>query len=193
MTSTTHPKMQNPSQKNLKRKPTTTTTTFNNYQKHVLLPNQCGSNLVQTIDAPIPLVWSILRQFDHPQGYKQFIKSCTLKTGTGGTGSVREVMVVSGLPARNSTERLDKLDDELHVMMVSIIGGDHRLENYHSTTSLHSTEGGQKTVVMESYVVDVPAGNSKEETCVFADTIIGCNLKSLACVTEKKWSLMTCV
>ncbi|KAI9198573.1 hypothetical protein LWI28_018390 [Acer negundo] len=175
--------MQNPSQKNLKMKPKTTTM-LNNYQTHVLLPNQCGSRLVQTIDAPLPLVWSILRRFDHPQGYKQFIKSCTLKTGTGGTGSIREVAIVTGLPARASTERLDKLDDELHVMMVSIIGGDHRLENYHSTTSLHGTKGG-KTVVMESYVVDVPAGNSKEETCAFADTIIGCNLKSLASVTEK--------
>ncbi|TXG47584.1 hypothetical protein EZV62_026878 [Acer yangbiense] len=83
-------------------------------------------------------------------------------------------MIVTGLPARTSTERLDKLDDELHV---SIIGGDHRLENYHSTTSLHGTEGGQKTVVMESYVVDVPAGNSKEETCVFVDTIIDVRLE----------------
>ncbi|KAK2642447.1 hypothetical protein Ddye_024210 [Dipteronia dyeriana] len=110
MTSTTHHKMQNRSQKNLKRKPTMTTM-FNNYQKHVLLPNQCGSNLEQTIDAPIPLVWSILRQFDHPQGYKQSIKSCTLKTGTGGTGSVREVIIITGLLARTSTERLDKLDD----------------------------------------------------------------------------------
>ncbi|KAK0578443.1 hypothetical protein LWI29_010488 [Acer saccharum] len=191
MTTTTHHKMQNPSQKNLKMKPKTTTM-LNNYQTHVLLPNQCGSTLVQTIDAPLPLVWSILRRFDHPQGYKRFIKSCTLRTGTGGTGSVREVVIVTGLPARTSMERLDKLDDELHVMMVSIIGGDHRLENYHSTTSLHGTEGGRETVVIESYVVDVPAGNSKEETCAFVDTIIGCNLKSLASVTEKMAAHVYC-
>ncbi|KAJ4703657.1 Abscisic acid receptor like [Melia azedarach] len=157
-----------------------------NIHDHVkdLSPNRCGSSLVQIIDAPLPLVWSILRRFDSPQVYKQFIKSCTLRAGTGGPGSVREVMIVSGLPAQRSTERLDKLDDELHVMMVSIIGGDHRLENYQATTTLQETDGG-KTVVVESYVVDVPRGNSKEDTCTFADMIIGCNLRSLASVTEK--------
>ncbi|KAE8719896.1 Abscisic acid receptor PYL4 [Hibiscus syriacus] len=152
-----------------------------------LSPNQCGSSLVQAIDAPLPLVWSILRRFDNPQAYKQFVKSCTLSAGDGGIGSVRQVMVVSGMPAATSMERLDRLDDGTHVMMVSIIGGDHKLVNYRSTTSLHESgsEGGGKTVVVESYVVDVPAGNSKEDTRSFADMIVGCNLRSLARVTEK--------
>ncbi|KAK9031178.1 hypothetical protein V6N11_032565 [Hibiscus sabdariffa] len=155
-----------------------------------LSPNQCGSSLVQAIDAPLPLVWSILRRFDNPQAYKQFVRSCTLSAGDGGIGSVREVMVVSGMPAATSMERLDRLDDDTHVMMVSIIGGDHKLVNYRSTTSLHESRseegnGGGKTVVVESYVVDVPAGNSKEDTRSFADMIIGCNLRSLARVTEK--------
>ncbi|KAK6268625.1 hypothetical protein QUC31_012785 [Theobroma cacao] len=128
-----------------------------------------------------------MRRFDHPQLYKQFVKSCTLSAGTGSIGSVREVMVVSGLPAATSMERLDELDEDSHVMVVSIIGGDHRLVNYRSTTTLHEIEEGKggKTVVMESYVVDVPAGSSKEDTCSFADMIIGCNLRSLARVTEK--------
>ncbi|XVF40328.1 hypothetical protein PTKIN_Ptkin01aG0104600 [Pterospermum kingtungense] len=96
-------------------------------------------------------------------------------------------MIVSGLPAATSTERLDELDDDLHVMMVSIIGGDHRLVNYRSTTTLHEIGEGNdgKRVVVESYVVDIPVGNSKEDTCSFADMIIGCNLRSLATVTEK--------
>ncbi|TXG59815.1 hypothetical protein EZV62_014388 [Acer yangbiense] len=153
-----------------------------------LLPNQCGSSLVQTIDAPLHLVWSILRKFDHPQAYKRFIKSCTLlnvATTACGTGSVREVTIISGLPATTSAERLDKLDDDLHVMQVSVIGGDHRLKNYHSTTSLKEIEGGRKTVVVESYVVDVPEGNSGDDTCTFVETIIGCNLRSLGKVVEK--------
>ncbi|KAK9022831.1 hypothetical protein V6N11_003070 [Hibiscus sabdariffa] len=152
------------------------------YHTPKLSSNQCGSTLVQTIDAPLPLVWSILRRFDNPQAYKQFVKSCRLSAGNGGIGSIREVVVVSGLPAATSTERLDELDDECHVMMVSIIGGDHRLVNYRSTTTLHEiSDGGNgsgKTVVLESYVVDVPAGNSKEDTCCFADMIIACNLSS---------------
>ncbi|XP_022724521.1 abscisic acid receptor PYL11-like [Durio zibethinus] len=153
-----------------------------------LSPNQCVSSLTQTIDAPLPLLWSIIRRFDNPQAYKQFVKSCTLSVGNGGIGSIREVMVVSGLPAATSRKRLAEFDDDLHVMIVSIIGGDHRLVNYRSTTTLHeiSEEGNDgKTVVVESYVVDVPAGNSKEDTCSFADMIIGCNLRSLARATEK--------
>ncbi|KAJ0082756.1 hypothetical protein Patl1_10506 [Pistacia atlantica] len=109
-----------------------------------------------------------------------------MRSGGGGVGSVREVMIISGLPATTSTERLDELDDELHVLVVSIIGGDHRLENYHSTTTLHESEGGSKTMVTESYVVDIPPGNSKEDTWTFAEAIIGWNLKSLATVSEEK-------
>ncbi|KAE8659664.1 Abscisic acid receptor PYL5 [Hibiscus syriacus] len=108
----------------------------------MLSSNQCGSSLVQTIDAPLPLVWSIIRRFDNPQLYKQFVKSCKLSTGNGGIGSIREVVVVSGLPAATSTERLDELDDDCHVMMISIIGGDHRLVNYRSTTTLHEIRDG---------------------------------------------------
>ncbi|OMO76214.1 Polyketide cyclase/dehydrase [Corchorus capsularis] len=123
-----------------------------------LSSNQCGSSLVQTIDAPLSLVWSIIRRFEHPQAYKQFVKSCSLSFGDGDIGSVREVM--------------------------------HRLVNYRSTVTLHEIDeeevsGGGKTVVVESYVVDVPDGSSKEDTCSFADMIIGCNLRSLARVTEK--------
>ncbi|ESQ39724.1 hypothetical protein EUTSA_v10001220mg [Eutrema salsugineum] len=148
--------------------------------------HRCCSTLVQTIDAPLPLVWSILRRFDNPQAYKQFVKTCDLSSGDGGEGSVRDVTVVSGLPAAYSVERLDELDDESHVMVISIIGGDHRLINYRSkTTAFVAAAEEEKTVVVESYVVDVPEGNSEEETMSFANTIVGFNLKSLAKLSEK--------
>nr|POE66573.1 abscisic acid receptor pyl6 [Quercus suber] len=120
----------------------------------------------------------MIRRFDKPQAYKQFVRSCTMRAGNGGIGSVREVILISGLPAETSTERLEKLVDDMHVMIFSIIGGDQRLLNYRSTTTLHVDEEvkGGKTVVVESYVVDVPVGNSKEDTCSFNETIIGCNL-----------------
>ncbi|XP_050224716.1 abscisic acid receptor PYL11-like [Mercurialis annua] len=153
------------------------------YHTPNLTPNQCGSSLIQAIDAPLPLVWSVIRQFDNPQVYKSFVKSCSILDGSGGIGSVREVKLVSGLPAKSSTERLDNLDDDSYTMTVSIIGGDHRLVNYKSTTTLHETE--DKTVVIESYVVDIPSDSCQEDTCLFADTIIGLNLRSLANVTEK--------
>ncbi|KAK3224349.1 hypothetical protein Dsin_011374 [Dipteronia sinensis] len=51
--------------------------------------------------------------------------------------------------------------------------------------NLKEIEGGRKTVVVESYVVDVPEGNSSDDTCTFVETIIGCNLRSLANVLEK--------
>ncbi|KAL6198309.1 hypothetical protein ACLB2K_028101 [Fragaria x ananassa] len=162
-------------------------TQMDSYHNHALLPNQCGSTLVQIIDAPLPLVWSILRQFDNPQAYKLFIKSCTTRTGDGGVGSIREVLVSSGLPGKTSMERLDRLDDEKHVMNISILGGENKLVNYRSTTTVHEEEEekGMKTVVIESYVVDIPGGSSEEDTCLFANTIIGYNLRSLAKVAER--------
>ncbi|KAL0321810.1 UNVERIFIED_CONTAM: Abscisic acid receptor PYL4 [Sesamum calycinum] len=115
-----------------------------------------------------------------------FLKSCDVILGDGDVGTLREVRVVSGLPAACSTERLEILDDERHVMSFRVVGGEHRLHNYRSVTTLHAAPpgGSSGTVVVESYVVDVPQGNTKEETCAFVDTIVRCNLQSLAQIAE---------
>jgi hypothetical protein len=42
-------------------------------------------------------------------------------------GRLREVSVISGLPASTSTERLDLLDDASRVFGFSITGSEHRL------------------------------------------------------------------
>ncbi|XP_078435677.1 abscisic acid receptor PYL4-like [Wolffia australiana] len=155
------------------------------YHSHVVGPNQCGSVMVQPVAAPVAVVWSVVGRFESPQAYKRFVKSCRLVAGDGAVGSLRQVHVVSGLPAATSTERLEMLDDEHHVISFRVVGGDHRLVNYKSVTSLHPSPAGEgATLVVESYVVDVPPGNSPEETCFFADTIVRCNLQSLAQVAE---------
>jgi hypothetical protein len=41
---------------------------------------------------------------------------------------LREVNVKSGLPATRSTERLELLDDNEHILSVKFVGGDHRLK-----------------------------------------------------------------
>ncbi|KAG5064438.1 hypothetical protein JHK85_005621 [Glycine max] len=159
------------------------------HHAHPVGPNQCCSVVIQAIDAPVSAVWPVVRRFDNPQAYKHFVKSCHVVAAAGGgedgirVGALREVRVVSGLPAVSSTERLEILDDERHVMSFSVVGGDHRLRNYRSVTTLHG-DGNGGTVVIESYVVDVPPGNTKEETCVFVDTIVRCNLQSLAQIAE---------
>ncbi|CAN6469704.1 unnamed protein product [Victoria cruziana] len=168
------------------------------YHSQEVGPNQCCSTVIQTIKAPVDEVWSVVRRFDKPQVYKHFIRSCSLVSGDGRkVGSLREVRVISGLPAVSSTERLELLDDERHVTSFSVVGGDHRLTNYRSVTSLHPIPSDDQppdgdcaqvaasgTVVVESYIVDVPPGNTKEDTCVFVDTIVRCNLQSLAQITE---------
>lgn len=147
-------------------------------------PNQCCSAVIQEIPAPVSTVWSIVRRFDNPQAYKHFVKSCQVIHGDGNVGTLREVHVISGLPAANSTERLEILDDDRHVISFSVIGGNHRLSNYRSVTTLHRSARREGTVAVESYVVDVPAGNTREETCVFVDTIVKCNLQSLARIAD---------
>ncbi|KAM0946105.1 putative polyketide cyclase/dehydrase, START-like domain superfamily [Dioscorea sansibarensis] len=151
-----------------------------NYHSHDILPRQCASINMQEIPAPISHVWSLIRRFDFPQSYKCFIKECCMRAGNGTEiGSVREVLMKSELPAVNSIERLDELDDEHHVMRFSSIGGDHRLTNYQSTISLHQVSD-KITTVIESYVVDVPPGVTREDTRTFIDGIIKFSLKSLA-------------
>ncbi|XP_009402223.3 abscisic acid receptor PYL4-like [Musa acuminata AAA Group] len=151
--------------------------------EHAVGAHQCCSALVQHVAAPVATVWSVVRRFDQPQAYKHFVKSCHVIDGDGDVGTLREVRVVSGLPAATSRERLEILDDERHVLSFRVVGGEHRLANYRSVTTLHP-EGDDGTVVVESYVVDVPAGNTREDTRVFVDTIVRCNLHSLAGTVE---------
>ncbi|XP_074264558.1 abscisic acid receptor PYL4-like [Silene latifolia] len=159
------------------------------YHTQPVGPNQCCSAVVQEIQAPVQTVWSVVRRFDAPQVYKHFVRRCDVISGDGDVGTLRRVRVVSGLPAAISDERLEILDDHRCVISFSVVGGDHRLSNYRSVTSLHSAAAGcggdeEKTIVVESYVVDTPVGNTKEETCVFVDTIVRCNLQSLAQIAE---------
>ncbi|KAJ0255641.1 hypothetical protein HA466_0103550 [Hirschfeldia incana] len=154
--------------------------------RHDPKENQCSSVLVKHIKAPVHLVWSLVRRFDQPQKYKPFVSRCVMK-GDVGIGCVREVDVRSGLPATTSTERLEFLDDNEHILGIRILGGDHRLKNYSSVVTLHPeiVDGRSGTMVIESFVVDVPEGNTKDETCCFVEALIRCNLKSLSSVCER--------
>ncbi|KAG8096356.1 hypothetical protein GUJ93_ZPchr0013g34802 [Zizania palustris] len=149
-------------------------------------PGRCCSAVVQHVAAPAAAVWSVVRRFDQPQAYKRFVRSCALLAGDGGVGTLREVRVVSGLPAASSRERLEILDDESHVLSFRVVGGEHRLKNYLSVTTVHPSPAAPTaaTIVVESYVVDVPPGNTPEDTRVFTDTIVKCNLQSLAKTAE---------
>ncbi|KAH9295315.1 hypothetical protein KI387_038903 [Taxus chinensis] len=159
------------------------------YHRHELQDNQCSSFLVKEIKAPVHLVWSIVRTFDQPQKYKPFVHSCTTR-GDVRVGSIRNVNVKTGLPATASTERLEILDDTEHILSVKILGGDHRLKNYSSTVTAHPMilDGKPGTLVIESYVVDVPEGNTHEETRFFVEALVKCNLKSLADKAERSAS-----
>ncbi|KAL9268726.1 Abscisic acid receptor PYL8-like protein [Drosera capensis] len=156
------------------------------HYKHDVEENQCTSYLVKRIKAPLHLVWSLVRRFDQPQKYKPFISRCVVQ-GNLEIGSLREVDVKSGLPATTSTERLELLDDNEHILSIRIVGGDHRLKNYSSIVSLHPEviNGRPGTLVIESFVVDIPEGNTREETCSFVEALIKCNLKSLADISER--------
>ena len=72
-------------------------------------------------------VWSLVRRFDQPQKYKPFVSRCVVQ-GDLQIGSIREVNVKSGLPATTSSERLEYLDDDEHILSMTIVGGDHRLK-----------------------------------------------------------------
>ncbi|XP_057967954.1 abscisic acid receptor PYL9-like [Malania oleifera] len=156
------------------------------HHRHEIRHNQCSSSLAKHVKAPVHLVWSLVRRFDQPQKYKPFVSRCSVQ-GDLEIGSVREVNVKSGLPATTSTERLELLNDEEHILGMRIVGGDHRLKNYSSIITVHPEiiDGRPGTLVIESFVVDVPDGNTRDETCYFVEALIKCNLKSLADVSER--------
>ncbi|XP_016470724.1 abscisic acid receptor PYL2-like [Nicotiana tabacum] len=155
-----------------------------NYHTFDHLPNTCTSLITQRIDAPAHVVWPFVRRFDNPEKYKHFIKSCKMTTGEGEVGSIREVTVVSGIPASTSTERLEILDDEKHILSFRVVGGEHRLNNYRSVTSVNEfkKDGKVYAIVLESYIVDIPEGNTEEDTKMFTDTVVKLNLQKLGVV-----------
>ena len=73
-------------------------------------------------------VWELVRRFDQPQRYKPFVRNCVVRGDQLEVGSLRDVNVKTGLPATTSTERLEQLDDDLHILGVKFVGGDHRLQ-----------------------------------------------------------------
>lgn len=156
------------------------------HHAHEPRENQCSSVLVRHVKAPANLVWSLVRRFDQPQKYKPFVSRCVVQ-GDLRIGSVREVNVKTGLPATTSTERLELFDDDEHVLGIKILDGDHRLRNYSSVITVHPEiiDGRPGTLVIESFVVDVPEGNTKDDTCYFVRALINCNLKCLAEVSER--------
>ncbi|XP_051200460.1 abscisic acid receptor PYL3-like [Lolium perenne] len=149
--------------------------------------NQCTSIVTQHVKAPLQTVWSLVRKFDQPQLFKPFVTECVMH-GNMEPGSVRDVQVQTGLPATRSTERLELLDDNEHIISVKFIGGDHLLKNYSSILTVHPEviDGHPATLVIESFVVDVPVMNTKDDICYFVETLLRCNLKSLADVSEKR-------
>ena len=152
-------------------------------------PATCTSLVAQRVSAPVRAVWPIVRSFGNPQRYKHFVRTCALAAGDGASvGSVREVTVVSGLPATSSTERLEVLDDDRHILSFRVVGGDHRLRNYRSVTSVTEFHPGPYCVVVESYVVDVPEGNTEEDTRMFTDTVVKLNLQKLAAIATASLS-----
>ncbi|XP_072962036.1 abscisic acid receptor PYR1-like [Typha angustifolia] len=161
--------------------------TIKTYHQYTVGPGQCSSLLAQRIRSPASAAWAVVRRFDRPQIYKHFIRSCAIQgDGEVRVGCLRDVSVISGLPASTSTERLDVLDDDRRVFGFTIIGGEHRLRNYRSVTTVSEFGGDGEicTIVIESYVVDVPEGNTEEDTRLFADTVVRLNLQKLKAVAE---------
>ncbi|CAH9092996.1 unnamed protein product [Cuscuta epithymum] len=155
------------------------------FHRHHPKDHQSSGTVMKHIKASTDIVWSLVRRFDEPQKYKPFVSRC--RVNGVAIGSLREVNVKSGLPATTSTEMLELLDDSEHILGIKIVGGDHRLKNYSSVITLHPEmiDGRPGTLVIESFLVDVPEGNTREETCYFVNALINCNLKALADVSER--------
>lgn len=98
---------------------------------------------------------------------------------------------MSGLPASTSIEILEALDEEKRILSFRVLGGEHRLRNYRSVTSVNEfvvLENDKVkrvySVVLESYIVDIPKGNTEEDTRMFVDTVVKSNLQNLAVVSK---------
>lgn len=80
-----------------------------------------------------------------------------------------------------------RLDSGGFICLTLFVSSLKYMQNYSSIITLHPEviDGRPGTLVIESFVVDVPDGNTQDETCYFVEALIKCNLKSLADVSER--------
>ncbi|KAI5058327.1 hypothetical protein GOP47_0026497 [Adiantum capillus-veneris] len=149
---------------------------ISSYHSYSPLPHQCSSVVVQRINAPVAMVWSLVRRFDKPQSYKNFVRSCHMK-GDGNVGSIREVSLISGLPATNSTERLEVLDDDKHVLSFSVLGGEHRLNNYSNEREAHVKEMCTSRLV--GGIVKMSEALGTKKLCIGMKKLLYCKFQNL--------------
>ncbi|CAI9767156.1 unnamed protein product [Fraxinus pennsylvanica] len=146
--------------------------------------NTCTSLTVQRIDAPATAVWPLyvlLKPLKTTNTSSKAVDWWAV-AGDGGVWSFSHVTVVFGLPASTSIERLEMVDDERFVPSFRVVGGEHRLKDYNSITSVNellNEEERAYTVVLESYVVEIAEGNTREDTRLLVDTIVKLNLQKL--------------
>ncbi|XP_027152165.1 abscisic acid receptor PYL4-like [Coffea eugenioides] len=146
-------------------------TTVSSHHNPVLQPNECSSTLFQTIAAPASVVWALVSDFENPQRYKPFVRSCRIIDGQANqVGCLRRVDVTSGLPASYSIERLEALDHDQRIFGFSIVNGDHRLSNYRSIMSLHPN-GGDGDGGCGDVRDDAAEANTKDRDVGLVDTI----------------------
>ncbi|KAF7102283.1 hypothetical protein CFC21_103440 [Triticum aestivum] len=157
------------------------------FHQHEPGANQCTSFIAKHIKAPLQTVWSLVRRFDEPQVFKPFVEKCVMQ-GNIEPGCVREVTIKSGLPGTWSTERLELLDDNEHILSVKFIDGDHPLKNYSSILTVHhEVIGGHPgALVIESFVVDIPEENTENEIFYLVGNFIKINHNLLADVSERR-------
>ncbi|KAJ8472200.1 hypothetical protein OPV22_026543 [Ensete ventricosum] len=149
------------------------------YHEHAGGRKQCCSAMVQEVAAPV----AVVRRFDKPQAYKRFVRAAA----SWSAGWARSGRYVSCRDCRRQPARSGSTSwtTSTHVLSFRAVGGEHRLANYRSVTTIHAApEPVGHAVVVESYVVDVPPGNTREDTRDFVDTIVRCNLQSLARTAE---------
>ncbi|KAJ4765728.1 Abscisic acid receptor PYR1 [Rhynchospora pubera] len=94
-------------------------------------------------------------------------------------GSVRDISLTTELPATFTTEVLERLDDSECILGIRT--------NHSSIVTVHPDriEGRTGTTVVESFVVDLPENNTRDEICYFMEAVIKINLRSLAAVSER--------
>ncbi|KAL7099034.1 hypothetical protein ACP275_09G056900 [Erythranthe tilingii] len=139
--------------------------------------NTCTSLIVQRIEAPAAVVWQFVRASGRLQAYKHFTKSSEMVEGDGrSVGSRRRVTVVSGLPASTSErEAGDPGRGESGSELQGCWWGPQAEGSVNDVISANQVY----CVVLEPYGVEIPEGNTWEDTRMFVDTIMKLNLQNL--------------
>lgn len=136
------------------------------------------------IDAPLPAVWEVLRDFNGHDRWHPAVVRSTLEQAsrTDEVGAVRNFQLTGGERLR---ERLLSLSDKDHSFRYAIVESEIPLQDYVAEVSLKAVTDGDRTFWSWSSRFNTPRGRERELAALVAENVYEAGFEAIRSRVER--------